>query len=352
MRAVELVALGDADNLHLVDAEVPEPQPGQVLVQVEAAGVIFADVLLRRGTYVHRPALPYRPGREVVGSVVAVGVGVDGYDVGARVFAMLMGGGYAEYAAVDVVHRVGADGLDLGRVLYPVAADVAAGQALSHGNNLRIAHLILHGRAQVQGGQRILIHAASGGVGAHLTRLARAAGLEVFALAGSAEKAGYCAANGAHHVIRYKDEDYVDAVRDLTHGEGVDVSVNSVGADTLTRDASLLRPEGQLVISGKAAGVGAVEPSRHMKSLTYKHFASYTHFGRPEDVPATELVAAELQRPTALDRLAEFDLDDVVRAHRTLEAGQHFGKVVLYPTPGRPGLITTGVGGRIRPWRR
>lgn len=331
MQAVELVGLGGPDQLHLTRAPVPAPDPGQILVQVEAAGIIYADVLLRRGHYVHRPTIPYRPGREVVGRVVTVGDRVDAHHVGDRVFAMMMGGGYAEYAAVDVVHRVGDDGLDLGRVIWPVGDGVAAGQAISHGNNLRIAHLILHARAQVRGGERILLHAASGGVGAHLTRLARAAGLEVIALAGSAEKAAYCTANGAHHVVPYKELDYVEAVRQLTGGAGVDVSVNSVGADTLARDAELLRPEGRLVISGKAAGVGAVEPSRHMKSLSYLHFASYTHFGRVEDLPATELVAAELQGPSQEDKLEELPLSDVVAAHKLLEAGLHFGKIVLYP---------------------
>ena len=260
-----------------------------------------------------------------------MGDGVEGHIVGDRVFAMMMGWGYAEYAAVDVVHRPTGDGLSLGRVLYPVAEGVQAGQTISHGNNLRIAHLILHGGAHVREGQRILLHAASGSVGAHLTRLARASGLEVFALAGSAEKAAYCEANGAHHVILYKQRDYGEAVQELTDGEGIDVSINSVGADTLGRDASILRPEGQLIISGKAAGPGTIEPSRHMKSLTYRHFASYTHFGRPEDLPATELVARELQGPTDLDRLEDFGLSDVAEAHRRLEAGQHFGKLVLRP---------------------
>jgi len=331
MKAVSLVALGDADNLHLVDADVPEPGPGQVLIKSEASGIIFADVLLRRGTYVHRPALPYRPGREMVGHIVAVGEGVEEYAVGDRIFAMMMGGGYAEYAVADVVHRVGSDGLDLGRVLWPVADDVPAGQALSHANNLRIAHLILHGRAAVRSGQRILLHAASGGVGAHLTRLARDAGLHVIALAGSAEKADYCLTNGADNVILYKEQDYVEQVRNLTDGQGVDVSVNSVGAETLVKDAAILRPEGQLVISGKAAGPGSIEPSVAGKSLTYKHFASYTHFGRAEDLPATELVACELQGPTYLDRLEELPLSQTADALRLIEGGRHFGKVVLYP---------------------
>ncbi len=109
------------------------------------------------------------------------------------------------------------------------------------------------------------------------------------------------------------------------------MSINSVGAHTLAKDASILRPEGQLVISGKAAGPGAIEPSKYMKSLTYKHFASYTHFGRPEDRAATESVVGELQEPTCLDKLEEFRIEDVVEAHRLIEAGCHFGKVVLYP---------------------
>ncbi|WP_322013655.1 quinone oxidoreductase family protein [Paraburkholderia sp. J12] len=331
MKAVQLVALGGTENLHVVDLPVPVPAARQVLIEVEAAGVIFADTLLRRGTYVHHPALPYVPGREVVGRIVAAGEEVRGYAVGQRVLAIMMGGGYAQYVAADVESGVTAEGLRLGRVLFPVGDEVDAAQAVSHGSNLRIAYLILHGRANAKAGQRVLLHAASGGVGAHLTRLAREHGLHVIALAGSPEKAGYCRQNGAHDVVLYKTCDYVEAVRELTGGKGVHLSINSVGADTLGRDATILLPEGELLITGKAAGPGSIEPARYSKSLTYKHFASYVHFGRPEDDAACDYVARQLLAPSHEDRIVRVPLDDVRHAHDMLEAGANFGKIVLMP---------------------
>jgi NADPH2:quinone reductase len=331
MKAVHLTGLGEASNLQLVELPIPHPGSKQVLIQVEAAGVIFADTLLRRGTYVHRPTFPYLPGREVAGRIVEIGAGVTGYAVGDRVVTLMMGGGYAEYVAADITNVPTPEGLRLGRVIFPIGAGVAAEQAVSHGSNLRIAHLILHGRANAKPGQRVLLHAASGGVGAHLTRLARAHGMEIIALAGSPEKAIYCKENGADHVVLYKECDYTEAVRELTGGKGVHLSINSVGADTFSKDAAILMPEGELLITGKAAGVGSIEPARFSKSLTYKHFASYIHFGRPEDDVACEVVSRELLAPSHDDRVVRFPLADVQRAHEALESGRNFGKIVLIP---------------------
>jgi len=331
MKAVQLTGIGGVSNLNVFDLPIPEPGARQVLIQVEAAGVIFADTLLRRGLYVYRPTLPYVPGREVAGRIVAIGADVTQYAVGDRVLAIMMGGGYAEYVAADIENVKTPGGLGLGRVIFPIGEDVPADQAISHGVNLRIAHLILHGRASVRTGQRVLIHAASGGVGAHLTRLARAHGLEVIALAGSEEKADYCRANGAHHVVLYKTCDYAEAVLSLTDGRGVHASLNSVGAQTFAKDAGVLMPEGELLITGKAAGEGVIAPATYSKSLTYKHFASYIHFGREEDVRACDHVARELQSPTHADRTVHFPLTDVRRAHEALESGSNFGKTILVP---------------------
>jgi NADPH2:quinone reductase len=349
MKAIRLNGLGDPSNLEVVDVPVPVPAQGQILIKVEAAGIIFADVLIRRGSYVFKPPMPYVPGREVVGTVTEVGDGVGDFAVGDRVLGILMGGGYAEYAVATVDmnsaegapkisrsvvksdREAGDKGPTLGRMVYPVGKDVAAGQAVSHGSNLRVAHLILHGCAKAEQGQSILLHAASGGVGAHLTRLAHDHGMKVFALAGSPEKAAYCKDNGADYVIEYKKADYVQAIRDITGGRGVDLSINSVSGDTLEKDAELLALGGQLVISGLAAGHGAIRPSAHGKSLTYKHFATYYHLGKPEDRAAMAVVTREIQAPSSADRLLEFSLTEASAAHAEIEAGRHFGKVILYP---------------------
>lgn len=331
MKMVEITGFGDLSQLQVVDRQPPEPGSGQILIAVEAAGVIFADTLLRREAYVFRPTFPYVPGREVAGRIVSFGEGVTEYGIGDRVYAFMMGGGYAEFVAADVAGGTGPGGRPLGRLVYPIGEQASAAQAISHGSNLRIAHLILHGRSSARPGQVVLIHAAAGGVGAHLTRLAKAHGLTVIALAGSTEKAAYCVGNGADHVVEYRTCDYVEAVKDLTGGQGVHLSINSVGGDTLMRDVDVLRWEGELVISGKAAGSGAIVPSDAGKSITYKHFASYVHMGRPEDDRACDLVAAEVRRPSQHDHIIEMPLTDVRRAHDLLETGASFGKIVLHP---------------------
>jgi NADPH2:quinone reductase len=330
MKAVEIAGYGDVDQLRLVERPRPEPGPGQVLIAIEAAGVIFADTLLRREAYVFQPTFPYVPGREVAGRIVATGQGVTDYAEGERVYAFMMGGGYADYVAADVAGGTGPGGKPLGRLMYPIG-DAPADQAISHGSNLRIAHLILHGRSSAQPGQTVLIHASAGGVGAHLVRLANEHGMTVIALAGSSEKATYAQESGADHVIEYRTCDYVEAVKALTGGQGAHLSINSVGADTLTRDAAALRWEGEMVISGKAAGAGAIVPSDSGKSLTYKHFASYVHMGRPEDDRACEMVAREVLVPSHDDRIVAMPLTEVRCAHELLESGASFGKIVLLP---------------------
>jgi NADPH2:quinone reductase len=123
-------------------------------------------------------------------------------------------------------------------------------------------------------------------------------------------------------------------VKALTDGQGAHLSINSVGGDTLMRDAQALRWEGELVISGKAAGAGAIVPSDAGKALTYKHFASYVHMGRPEDDRACDLVACEVRAPSHEDRITPMPLADVRRAHDLLESGASFGKIVLLPWRG------------------
>lgn len=330
MKAVEIAGYGDVDQLSVVERPCPEPGPGQVLIAVEAAGVIFADTLLRREAYVFRPTFPYVPGREVVGRIVALGEGVTDYAQGDRVYAFMMGGGYADYVAADVSGGTGPGGKPLGRLMYPIG-DAPADQAISHGSNLRIAHLILHGRSSAAPGQTVIIHAAAGGVGAHLTRLAKAHGMTVIALAGSADKAAYARENGADHAVEYKTQDYVEAVKAVTGGQGAHLSINSVGGDTLMRDAAALRWEGELVISGKAAGAGSIAPSDAGKALTYKHFASYVHMGRAEDDRACEVVAREVLAPSHADRIVAMPLAEVRHAHELLESGAILGKIVLLP---------------------
>lgn len=330
MKCVEMVGTGPVSQLRIVEKPEPVPTAGEILLDVEAAGVIFADILVRRGDAVIMPAFPYYPGREVVGRVVGLGSDDTGVAIGDRVLAMLLGGGYAERVVATAKPYPMPKGGSSGRVIFKVGPDVAADQAISHGMNLRMALLMMH-RASPRNGQRVLIHSAAGGVGTHLTRLCKARGCEVLAIVGSDEKAAYCLENGADFVINHREADYVEAIKDLTGGYGVDLSINMVNGPTLARDAESLAPEGTLLIAGVAQGLGSITPSAHAKSLNYKHFTSYWHLGREEDVAATEIVARELQRPSSVDRTICYPMANVQEAHALLESGESVGKLVLMP---------------------
>ena len=331
MKAVELLGYGDVSQLEVVERDIPRPEAGQVLIKVEAAGVVFADTLLRRQQYALKPEFPYRPGREVVGTVVELGQDVPGVEVGDRVYTFMSGGGYAEYVAADASGGKTAIGTPMGRRLFPVGKEIAAGQAVSHGVNLRVAHLAFFTRSSAQTGQSVLIHSASGGVGAHLTRFARALGMEIIALAGSDEKMAYCRDNGADHVINYREQDYVAIVKEITGGTGVHMTINNISGDTFVRDAEALRWGGELLMTGRLLGPGPIDPSTIGKGLTYKYFASYLHFGQPEDDRACAHVIEQLHNPTHLDKVVEMPLDAVRDAHEKLEAGRSFGKIILIP---------------------
>ena len=156
MKAIELLDYSDISQLQVVERAIPEPGAEQVLIKVEAAGVVFADTLLRRQQYVLKPDFPYRPGREVVGTVVALGHDVAGVEVGDRVYTFMSGGGYAEYVAADASGGETAIGTPMGRRLFPVGNATSAGQAISHGINLRVAHLAFFARSSAQAGHPCL----------------------------------------------------------------------------------------------------------------------------------------------------------------------------------------------------
>jgi NADPH2:quinone reductase len=245
VRALRVRRLGEpADALAVEDVPAPEPGPGQVLVRVRAAALGLPDLLLGRGTYQLRPALPFTPGLEAAGEVAAVGPGVDPALLGRRVVGVpaLPDGALAELSVIPA------------RGVFPVpdAVDDATAAA-GHIAHLT-AHVALHRRAGLQPGQTLLVHAAAGGTGAAAVQLGVLAGARVLATAGSDERAAVARQLGAAVAINYRDDDLVTAVQAATEGRGADVIFDPVGGDVFRASLRCVAPEGAILVVGFAGG--------------------------------------------------------------------------------------------------
>jgi NADPH2:quinone reductase len=323
MRAVQLDQFGPAERLKVVDIPIPHPGRGEVLVKVEASGVIFADTQMRRGDYVNLPeSFPFIPGREVSGTVVKVGEGVTNIVPGTRVTADMHTGGYAEYALAETKNLICLPG----RVsfLEGVVCHV----------NLRIAYLCYFTFGQIQPGEVILLHAAAGGIGTLFTHIAKRRGDNtIIALSSSDEKLAYCKANGADFIVNYRKADYVNEVLRITGGKGVDVSVNSVGGTTFATDPLVICSRGRWIIYGYAGGKRLIDPYPVImpKSLTLSVFSVYTVKESQEYRQATEFLMEWLETEDLVSVTKTFPLEEVTAAHDWIENQHSFGKIALIP---------------------
>ncbi|MGY2084035.1 NADPH:quinone oxidoreductase family protein [Blastococcus sp. SYSU DS0539] len=239
MRAWQVQELGEPESaLRLTELPAPVPGPGQLLVRVEAAALNFPDLLLCRGQYQERPALPFTPGLEACGTVV------EGPRAGERVVVSprLPAGGLAELVVVPA-----GDAL-------PVPDGMAAATAAAMLTTYQTGWAGLHRRARLRPGETLLVHAGAGGVGSAAIQLGKAAGATVIATAGGPAKTGVCRRLGADVVVDYSAGDWVAAVLDATGGRGVDVVYDSVGGDVFDGSRRCTAFEGRLVVVGFAGG--------------------------------------------------------------------------------------------------
>ncbi|CAA9581966.1 MAG: Putative Zn-dependent oxidoreductase PA5234 [uncultured Thermomicrobiales bacterium] len=259
MRAWQVRELGDpGDVLALVEVEPPTPGPGEVVIEVEAAALNFFDILLCQGKYQERPPLPFTPGAEVAGRVVATGDGVN-LAPGRRVIAMppLPRGGFAG--------RVAAPSDRVFPIPDAMPAEASAALHIAY----QTAHFALHRRAGLRPGETVLVHAGAGGVGSAAIQLAVAAGARVLATAGGPEKVDLCRRLGADLAIDYRAEDFVAAVKGATGGRGADVIFDPVGGDVFDASRRCVAFEGRLVVIGFAGGRIADAPTNHALVKNY-----------------------------------------------------------------------------------
>ena len=247
MRAVICRAWGGPESLKVEDMPRPEPGPDQVLIEVAAAGVNFADTLMIAGKYQEKPAFPFSPGLEIAGSVRALGRNVSGLREGQRVMALTDFGGYAEAALA----RAGD--------VYPIPDSLgpdrfgwaeAAGFPITYGT----AHGALRWHADLQPGEVLLVHGAAGGVGLAAVEIGKAIGATVIATAGGPDKLAVAKAHGADHLIDYREEDIREKVKEITSGKGADVVFDPVGGDVFDASLRCIAWSGRLLVIGFAAG--------------------------------------------------------------------------------------------------
>ena len=320
MRAVEINAPGGPDVLTVVERPVPEPAHGQVVIEVAWAGVNRPDALQRAGLYNPPPGASDLPGLEASGHVVAIGSGVSGVSVGDAVCGLLPGGGYAEYVATPAAHCL------------PVPSGMSLREAACLPETFFTVWSNVFMRGGLKGGERLLVHGGSSGIGTTAIQLANAFGARVFVTAGSDEKCNACRELGAEIAVNYRTDDFVEVMQ--AEG-GADMILDMVGGDYIPRNFKALADDGRLVqiafLQGPKVELNFVQLMTRRLTMTGSTL-------RPQSDLAKARIAQELKEAVwpLLDagRIApvmdsEFDLKDASQAHARMESSDHVGKIVL-----------------------
>jgi NADPH:quinone reductase-like Zn-dependent oxidoreductase len=343
VRAVVLTGRGGPEVLQVQERPDPPVGPGQVRVAVRAAGINFADTMARVGLYPDAPKLPCVLGYEVAGEVESVGEGVDNHSVGDRVFAATRFGGQAELVTVAAEQA------------WPLPSQLSFEQGAAFPVNYGTAFAALTIVGSLREGDRVLIHAAAGGVGISATQLARNAGAEVFGTA-SAAKHDAIRSQGVAHAIDYRTQDFAEEVMRITGGEGVDLILDALGPTSFRKDYRLLRPGGRLVMYGlsEATSAGKRDLPATLKALakmplaTLPWWKSLAAMNENKGVFGLNMLKwwdseGSLERVTGplMAALGEGQLEPVVaasfpferagEAHEFIGERRNVGKVVLFP---------------------
>jgi NADPH:quinone reductase-like Zn-dependent oxidoreductase len=344
MRAVVITRHGPPEVLEVQELPDPPVRPGEVRIAVRAAGINFADTVARIGLYPDAPKPPCVVGYEVAGEIEALGEGVEGRQVGDRVIAVTRFDGQAELVSVPEHHVM----------LLPDRLSFEQGAAFPVNYGTAYAALVIMGG--LKKAERVLIHAAAGGVGISATQIARGIGAEIFGTA-SASKHDAIRAQGVDHPIDYRSSDFAEEVGRITGGEGVDVIIDALGPSSFRKDYRLLRAGGRLIMfgasevqtgSGKRDIPTALRSLARMPMATMPWWKSLGVMNENKGVFGLNMLAwwdreGNVDRLTdpLLDGLASGELEPVVAeafpfdrapdAHRFIEERRNIGKVVLVP---------------------
>ncbi len=322
MNAIQITENGNADVLELREVDAPQPDKGEVLVKVEAAGLNFIDIYRREGHY--PVSLPHIPGSEAAGVVEAVGEGVSEVEVGDRVAGVSFSGAYAEFALAPA------------QTLVKVPDGVSGEQAAAVMLQGMTAHYLTHTTYPLREGETCLVHAAAGGVGLLLVQMAKKRGARAIGTVSTEEKERLAREAGADDIIRYTEQDFEEEVKRLTDGEGVQVVYDSVGKSTFEKGLDCLAMRGMMALFGQSSGT--VEPfnlqTLNAKGSLFLTRPSLFHYVAKRD----ELVerANDVLGWVAAGELSvrvdsKLPLADAGEAHRRLEGRKTAGKVLLEP---------------------
>ena len=327
MRAWQVQRLGDPEQaLKLEEVEEPVPEADEVVIGVEAAALNFFDILLCRGEYQERPDLPFTPGGEISGTIRDAGEDT-GMQAGQRVIATppLPRGGYADRVAVP------------GSSVFPIPESMPFEKAAALPITYQTAHVALYHRARLQAGETVLVHAGAGGVGSAAIQIAKSAGARVIATAGGPEKVEVCRGLGADTAVDYRDENFVEVVKEATEGRGADVIFDPVGGDVFDGSRRCVAFEGRIVVIGFAGGRIAEAPTNHVLVKNYSvvgmHWGLYTRV-MPNLVRSTHDELVLLYERGEIDPLIfrTVSFEELPQALDLLGSRGSYGKVVTRPT--------------------
>jgi NADPH2:quinone reductase len=328
MKAIRISRTGGSDVLESVDVPDPAPGAGEVLVQADAIGVNYFDLLIRTGRYRWMPGLPFILGNEMSGRVVAAGPGVTKLKTGQRVFIAgyeigNRGGLYAQFAAVPEDAAV------------PLPDSIGSEEATAL-TNYQLAHILLHHAARGVKAETAVVYGAAGGVGSALIDTARSAGIEAIGTAGSEEKCEFIRTRGAAHAINYNTQNVVERVNALTL-HGADIVFDHVAGKAFTEGLKMVAPLGMIVSYAVLGGApeddlfkamrGNIEASPAVRCFTMH---TYDHMPEPRRQAmqaAVDLLAGGVKPAIA----AVFPLAEAARAHDLVESRRAIGKIVLKP---------------------
>lgn len=319
MKTIVITEAGRPEVMQLQERPRPEPAKDEVLIKVKAAGVNHADLLQRQGKYGEPGKLIITPGMEVAGIVAKCGGHVQRWKEGDRVCALMREGGYAEYAVVDARHCL------------PVPAGFTFEQAASLPETVLTVWYNVFQLARLKEAENFLVHGGSSGIGITAIQLANAFGAQVFATAGTAEKCHYCEELGARKCVNYKEEDFVEALKD----EGIDVVLDMVGGEYTERNMRLMNDDGRLVF---IASLGGSKSSFNVLELMKKRITITGSMLSPRDKAFKAKLIADAEKyvwplfdeakfKTVIHKV--FPLEEAPAAHRLMQTSQHIGKIIL-----------------------
>jgi NADPH:quinone reductase len=323
MTVIEAREPGGPEVLVPATRPVPKPVPGEVLIEVAAAGVNRPDVLQRQGLYPPPKGASDLLGLEVAGKIVARGEGADRFKQGDLVCALVNGGGYAQYAVSPEATTL------------PIPRGLSLEEAAALPETVFTVWHNIFERGRLEPGEWLLVHGGGGGIGTTAIQMAAAFGAKVITTVGSAAKQRDCEALGAMRAINYREEDFVEAVREATGGHGADVILDMVGGDYIERNLRAAALEGRIVqiafLKGSKVKLDLMRLMMRRLTLTGSTLRAQTAEAKARMAKAIEQrvwpLIAESKVKAVID--SSFKLEDAVGAHRRIDDPEHIGKIVL-----------------------